>query len=175
MACPDVKQAAKIEAGELKTTAHSQMDEDLRLGNLQASAHVQTTVVQRDRQCSLCGALLRPPTHRWKRRLSSPLAICDAYSLPGAGRDSTAHAPGRSRLLGIRLRNRPPINCAHAISRMRQIQKERICDSCRDIANPAAAAARAIQHQTACWGCVSCIKCMRAILGSAHRPLLPSA
>ncbi len=42
MACPTVNRAAKSEAGELD----SQIDEDLSLGDLEASAYVRTTLVK---------------------------------------------------------------------------------------------------------------------------------
>ena len=60
--------------------------------------------------------LAKAGAHLRNSLLSSPRAAWDAYSLPGAGKDSTAHAPGWMRLLGIMLRKRPPIICTKVTS-----------------------------------------------------------
>ena len=64
----------------------------------------------------IVSVLAKAGAHLRNSLLSSPLAAWDAYSLPGAGRDSTAHAPGWMRLLGITLRKRPPIICTKVTS-----------------------------------------------------------
>ena len=69
---------------------------------------------------SLLGGMWSPTTRprrdpqwwhpsRRNRRTSSPLDVPWAYAEPGAGRLSTAHAPGRTRSEGSRVRYRPPM------------------------------------------------------------------